>query len=163
MHAIRGALEANGSSIHVGDPIHLPGKVRDRRAGKDLPGTGDAAQPSREIERATPVPAVDGDSLTRIQPDPDGERKRWLRHGLVHEPALELDRRPDRLPGRVEDREGFVTAELDDHSAPGLDALACHHSEPRGKCRRRLVAALLSEEGVSADVGDQERPDMDVV
>ena len=96
--------------------------MRDRRAREDLGGTGDPAQPRREVERAAAVAALDGTASPASSPIPTGERKRRVGDGLVDEPPLELDRRPDRLPGRVEDRERLVPAELDDGPAARLDA-----------------------------------------
>ena len=152
-------FELDGASIDVGDTVHLPREMRDGRAREDLGGSGDAAQPRREVERPAAIAALDGDGLAGVQPDPDRERERRLRDGLVDEPALELDRRSDRLPGRVEDHERLVTAELHDGPAAGLDALARDSGELAGERRGGLVAALLREDGVATHIGDQERPD----
>jgi hypothetical protein len=43
-----------------------------------------------------------------------------------------------------------------------LDHFPGDLSEARRKLGRGLVASLLREQGVAADVGDQERPDLDV-
>ena len=137
--------------------------MRHGRAGEDLRGAGDAAQPRREVERPAAVAALDGHRLAGVQADPDRERKCRVRDGLVDEPSLELDRGADRLASRIEDREGFVSAQLDDGSASGLDRLARDHGELAGQRRRRLVAPLLGEHRVAADVRDQECPDVGVV
>jgi hypothetical protein len=71
-------------------------------------GTGLPAQPRREVQGPTPVPALDLNRLACIQPDPHGEREIRGRQRLLKEARLQLDRRPDRLTGRTEDREGRV-------------------------------------------------------
>ncbi len=126
-------------------------------------GDGDPAESRRQVERPAPVAVVDGDGLSRVQPDPDRERERRVRDGLVDEPPLELDRRPDRLSSGVEDRHDLVPAELQIGPASGLEDLARHRGELAGQHRGGLVAALLREDRVPADVGDQERPDLGVV
>jgi hypothetical protein len=133
--------------------------VHDLAAREDLRRPRDRAQPRREVQRAAAEPVTDRDGFTGVEPDPDGERPRRIGDRLVHEPALKLDRRADRLPGRAEDGERLVTAELDELALPGLDARARDLGEPRGELRRRLVAVLVREDGVAADVRDQERAD----
>ena len=56
---------------------------------------------------------------------------------------MQVRRRPERLPGRVEHRERLVSAQLDERPTDGLDRLS---SELREACREacsRLVAALV--------------------
>jgi hypothetical protein len=137
--------------------------VRDRRAGEDLRGRGDPAEACREVERASPVAALHRHGLAGVEPDADREGEGGIRDRRVHEAPLELDRRADRLPGRVEDGEGFVAPELDDGSASSLDTLTGDRGELPRELRSGLVAVLLGEDGVTADVGDQERPDVGVV
>ncbi len=153
----------HGSPIDVRDAVDLPSEVRDRRAREDLRRAGDAAEPSGEVERPASVAAIDGHGLPGVQPDADREGERGVRDRFVDEPALELDRSPDRLPDRVEDHERFVPAELDHHAASSLDALPRHPGELHRQRRGGLVATLLGEDGVPADIGDQERPDVGVI
>jgi hypothetical protein len=43
-----------------------------------------------------------------------------------------------------------------------VDHFPCHVGEARRQLGRGLIASLLREQRVAADVGDQERPDVDV-
>ena len=59
-------------------------------------------------------------------------------------------------------RRGLVPAELEERATASVDDLSrCR--ELRGELRGGLVTALLGEERVAADIGDQERPDLDVL
>jgi hypothetical protein len=64
--------------------------------------------------------------------------------------------RSERSAGRWEDRHGFVACELDDVEAPSLNNLGDYVRVARREFAGGLVAALLGETGVSADVGDKE-------
>ena len=162
MDRVGEALEADRSAVDVGDALDLPREVRDRRAGEELGRRGDPAESSSQVERPAPVAVVDGHRLPRVQADPDRERQRRIRHGLVDEAPLQLDRRPDRLSSGVEHGHDLVAAELQVGPAPRLEDRAGHGRELAGQLGGGLVAALLREDGVPADVGDQERPDMGV-
>ena len=70
MDRVREALEADRSTIDVGDALDLPREVRDRRAGEDLGRRGDPAESSSQVERPAPVPVVDGDRLPASRPIP---------------------------------------------------------------------------------------------
>ncbi len=118
----------DAAPVDVRDALDLPREMRDRRAREDLRRAGDPAEPRRQVERAAAITTLDGHRLPRVQPDPDREGQRRIRDGLVDEPPLELDRRADRLPRRVEDRERLVAAELDDGAAAGLDAFRARPS-----------------------------------
>jgi hypothetical protein len=48
------------------------------------------------------------------------ERKIRIAPGLFHKLLLKIDRRPDRLSGRVEDDKCFVAADLDQRPAAEL-------------------------------------------
>jgi hypothetical protein len=133
--------------------------VRDRGAREDLRRPRDRAQPGREVQRAAAVAVVHGHRLTGVQPDPDRQRQGRVGDGRVDEPPLQLDRGPDRLPGRIEHHEGLVAAELHDRSVARPDGLPRDGGEPAGQESSGLVTALLREDRVAAYVGDQERPD----
>ncbi len=163
VHRVRETFQGDGSSIHVGDALDLPREMRHRRAREDLRGGGDPAQPRGEVQRAAAVATLDGHGLARVEPDPDRQWKRRIRDGLVHEPPLELDRRADRLPGRIEDRQCLVAAELDDRPAAALDRFTRDRRELSRERRGGLVAVLLREDRVPANIGDQERPDVGIV
>jgi len=54
----------------------------------------------------------------------------------------------------------YSAAELEQRATAGLDPIPRDVRELGRELRGGLVAALLREEGVSADVRDQERPDL---
>jgi hypothetical protein len=163
VHGVGEAFQVDGPSVHVGHAVDLPREVRDRGTREDLGRTGDPAQARGEVQCAAAVAAVDRDCLAGVQADADGEGQRRLGDGLIDEPLLELNRRSDRLAGGIEDGQDLVAAQLDDGAAAGLDALARHGRELAGQPRGGLVALLLREDGVAADVGDEERPDVRVI
>ena len=68
---INQALEPNRAMLDVFDALDLPRQVSDLTARKDLRGTGEAAQPSSQVKRASSVAAVDTNSLAGVEPDPD--------------------------------------------------------------------------------------------
>jgi len=129
-------------------------------AREDLSGAGLTAQASREIKRPTPVAALDRHRLAGVDPDADAEREIGIGDGLVGEALLQLDGRSDRLTCRPEDGERLVAAELQEGPAPLFDPLASDVGEPLGEPPSGLVAVLLGEQCVAADVRDQERPDL---
>jgi hypothetical protein len=63
----------------------------------------------------------------------------------------------DRLARGIELGQGFVASDLDQRSAAHLDRLADDVGEFRRQPGRRLIAVLLREAGITADVRDQER------
>jgi len=128
-----------------------------------MPGprrAGLAAKPGGQVERAAPVPALHGDGLARVQADADGEGEGGVGDRLVGEAGLEIRRGSKGLAGRSEYGQGLVASELDEGPAPCLDSLPGDLGEPGRELGGRLVPALLREEGVAANVGDQEGPDL---
>jgi len=142
------------------DPLDPPGEVGDLLAGQDLARSGLAAQPRGQIERPAPIAALHGNGLSGVESDPHHEGQRRVGDGLLDEPVLQLHRRPDGLPGGTENRERLVTAKLDDPAAAPLHAFPRHLGELLGQLGRGLVSALLGEQGVAADVRDEEGPDL---
>jgi hypothetical protein len=63
------------------------------------------------------------------------ERKIRIAPGLFHKLLLKIDRRPDRLSGRVEDDKRFVAADLDQRPAAELRALTDEVPELGGQAR----------------------------
>jgi hypothetical protein len=155
-------LNVSVPPVFVPNAVEPTREVRDLPRRQDLAGLGLAAEARGEVERTAAVTTLDLDSLAGIQADADGERKFRLLHGLVHEPLLELDGGSDRLARRGEDAQGLVAPELEQRAPAGLDRFPCDVGELRGKFGRRLVAALLREQRVAADVRDQERPDLNI-
>jgi hypothetical protein len=103
---------------------------------------------------------LDRDGLAGVEPDSLREGDFRLIERLFDEPLLEVNGGADRLTRRRENAERLVAAELQQGAATSLDPVARDLGELRRELRRGLVAALLREEGVPADVGDQERPDL---
>ena len=150
------------ATVEVPHALHLPGEVNDPLAGQDLPGSRPAAQTSGQVEGASSVPRLQGDRLSGIEPDPDGEREGRIGDRLLQEPILGVRGCEDRLARRVEGGEGLVSAKLDHRAAVLVDHFPGNVGEARRQLGRGLVASLLREQGVAANVGDQERPDVDV-
>jgi hypothetical protein len=73
---------------------------------------------------------------------------------------LEVDRGADRLAGRGEDAQRLVASKLEEGSTPRLDDLTRDVGELRRELGRGLVASLLGEQRVAANVRDQERPNL---
>ena len=149
-------LQLHLPPVDIADALDPACEVRDAAAREDLARARLPAQPSREIERTASVPALEGNSLAGVQPDAGRHRKLGVVDGLIHEPFLEIDRCCDGLPGGGEHRERLVPPEFDHAAAARLDRLARDPGELGGELRGRLVTALLREEGIAADVGDQE-------
>ena len=152
-------LQLHLPAVDVADALDPAREMRDAAAREDLARARLPAQPRREIERAAPVPALEGNSLPGVQPDAGRHRELGVVDRLIHEPFLEIDRCGDGLPGGGEHRERLVPPELDHTAAVRLDRLARDPGELGGELRGGLVTALLREEGIAPDVGDQERLD----
>ena len=136
--------------------------MNDPLAGQDLAGSRPAAQTSGQVEGASSVPRLQRDRLSGIEPDPDGEREGRISDRLLQEPILGVRGGEDRLACRVEGGEGLVSTKLDHRAAARLDDLPGDVGKLGRELGRGLIAAFLREQGVAADVGDQERPDVDV-
>ena len=160
MHGICESLQADVTPVVVADPVDRPGEVHHALAPEDLARRGDRTEAGRGVQRPAPEAVSDRHGLPRVQPDPHRERQRRRLRGLLEEPILKVDGRPDRLTRGTEDRQGLVSSELDHRPVAGLDVLADDGGEPGGEHRGRLVPPLLGEHGVAADVGDEERADL---
>jgi hypothetical protein len=105
------------------------------------------------------VAAVDGDRLAGVQADAHSKRQRRIDPGLVGECQLELYRRAQRFPRRLEGGERLVAAELDHAAAMRFDAFARELRESRGEAGCGFVSVLLRKARVAADVRDQKGED----
>ena len=157
LHRVLQALESLGPALLEADALDPAGERDDGLAREDLPWRGARAEPRREVQGAAAVAAFDGNGLAGVEPDPDPERKRRLAVSALAEEPLQVDRRAQGLPRRREDAERLVAAELEELSSVRLDPASCERREGRGELRGGLVAVLLRETRVAADVGDQER------
>jgi hypothetical protein len=117
------------------------------------------AQAGRQVQRAAAVPIADANRLTSVEPDPDRERELGHVERFLDEPPLEGDRCTNPVARRGEHAQGFVPPQLEEYPPLRLDDLARDLGEPRCELPGSLVAALLREERVSADIGYQERAD----
>jgi hypothetical protein len=130
--------------------------MNDRFTGQDLAGESDAAQPSRQVQRAAAVATFGGHRLPCIQAHANAERDHRVSVDAFAESALQFDRGPNRLASGREDAEGLVAAELEQRTAVRRNGVPRQLREPGREVRGCLVAALVREPGVPADVGDQE-------
>ena len=160
-HRLLEPLQPHGPALAVTNPLDLLSQRDGRLGRKDLSRLRKAAQPCCRVQRSAAVPALDRDGFTRVEPDPDRERKERTALRPPAKRSLQLDRRPDRLSSRAEDAQRLVAAKLDHlHRRNASDDLARQPGEPRRKPCRLLVAVGLGEARVPADVRDQERVDV---
>ena len=145
---------------HAVDPLR---QVRYPSAREDLAGLCLPAEASREVERTTSVTPFDGDGLAGIEPDADRHRQLGVVDGLLDEALLQVDRGSHSLARGGEDRERLVAPQLDHLAVPVLDRLPGDPGELGSELGGHLIAALLRKRCPAADVGYQERPDVDVV
>ena len=124
------SFEVQLPAIDVADALDRASEVNDALTAQDLAGTGLTAQPRREVQSATAVPAFDRHRLTGIEADPHGEGEIWNRDRLLEKARLQLDRSPDRLTGRTEHCKGVISPELDHGAVPSLYLLANDVGEP---------------------------------
>ena len=114
----------------------------------------------RDVQRSAAVGAVAHvDCLAGVDPDAHSEREVEVGIGLFNKDALHVHRGSNRLPGRLEDGQSLVAPDLDHAACPSVDDLLDDVLELRGEARSCLVAVLLGETRVAANVGDQKRLD----
>jgi len=154
------ALQPHAAAGQVRHSVDLASEMDDALAGQDLPWTRDRAEPRREVQRAAPVSPVDGHRLADVEADPDAERKVRIGRRLRREALLKRDRRSQRLSWRPKHRERLVAPELDQVAAVRGHLRPYHVAEPSRQGAGRLVAVLLRESRVAADIRDQERPNL---
>ncbi len=133
--------------------------MNDARGGEDLPAPRQRAQAGSRIQSSAAIAAsFHRHRLAGVQPDPDLQRKRLPVFHRLSTAVLHTNGCAQRLPRGGEDRKRLVTAQLDQ------GAVVLGHGELGGICetlgqpRRLLVAVLLREARVAANVGDQKRP-----
>jgi hypothetical protein len=134
--------------------------VDDAVAGQDLSGGCLGAQPRRQVQRVASIARSDGDGLACVQADAHAEGNGRVRLRCLHESALQIDRRSDRRPRRREHREGLVPPEFEKRPPVLGYAVLGDPGELGGQPGGGLVAELLCELRVPANVGDQEGPDL---
>jgi len=117
-----------------------------------------AAQPSGEIQRAPPIPTLGRHRLTRVQANADAERKRVLALNRQTQPALELNGCSQCLTSRSEDAQRLVSAEFQQLALESRHAAPYERGEPSSEGRSGLISLLAGEPRVTANVRDQERP-----
>jgi len=149
-------FQPHRSPLDVVEPVDLAREVRDARAHEHLARARERAEACREVESAAAIATVDAHRLPRVEADPDRERQARIRDRLLDESLLQVGCSPQRLACRVEHGERLVAAELDEGAASRLDRLARELGKARREARSSLVAALLGEPRVAADVSDEE-------
>ena len=156
LHRLLETLQPSRSPLDVVEPLDLAREVRDLRAHEHLARAGEGAEAGREVESASAIAAVDAHRLPRVEADPDREGQAWIRDRLADESLLQVGCGAQRLACRVEHGERLVAAQLDEGAAGRLDRIARELGKARREARSSLVAALLRESRVAADVGDEE-------
>ena len=157
------SLQRDRAAVLVPDALDPSREVGDLARRQDLAGERLTAQTRGQVQRAASIAALDLDGLAGIESDPDRERELGIGEGLLDEPLLEVGGRSDRLTRRAEDAHGLVATKLEELATSTLHDLAHEPGELRRQLPGRLVAPLLREDRLAADVGDQERPDVKVV
>jgi hypothetical protein len=121
---------------------------------------GKCTQSCCDVEGGTSEGTVlELDRLAGVDPDSDAQREICVRVCVVGKLALEIDGGSDCLTRGVEDGQGLVSTDLDQHPAANLHPVADEAAEPRRQPGGGLVAVLLGEAGVPADVCDEEGAD----
>jgi hypothetical protein len=83
--------------------------MRDRAAGQELARPGKTAETCGQVERAAAVAVSNRNRFTRVEANSDVEGKLRMRRTFVSQSRLELEAGEDRLAGRFEDRQRFVS------------------------------------------------------
>ena len=152
-------LDAHPPPIRIAEPVNLAGHEDDAVAGQHFAGARKGTEPRCKIQRAATVAVRGSYSLSRLESDSDPQRQRRVLPDRVGQAALEGDRRPHRLPWRVEDAKRLVAARLH-HLPPAVaDHVPCQLGKPRSQAGSLLVAVVARERRVAADVRDQECAD----
>ena len=86
-------LNDERAAVLVPDAVDPSREVGDLAGGEDLAGSGLAAEPRRQVQRAAPVATLDRDGLAGIQADPDREWQLRLRERLLARSAAAGRRR----------------------------------------------------------------------
>src|SRR5205823_12581756 len=108
VHRLLESLDAHGSALDVVQPLDLAREMRHTRAHEHLAWPREGAEPGREVERPAAVAAVNGYRLARVESDADSKREAGIGDRFRHEPLLQVGRRSQRLPRRIEHRERLV-------------------------------------------------------
>ncbi len=154
---LRDPLQSDGAARVETGVVHRSREVHELGRDQDLARSCASAESCGEVQRAASVPVAEGHRLACVDPDPDAERH--VGRLVARQRGLEVERRPDRFSGGVEDREDLITANLDDRSLARLDPLARDRHESLRQRGSRLVASGVAEACVSAKIRDQERAD----
>jgi hypothetical protein len=158
---VRDALERQRPAILVPRALDPPREVSHLAGGEDLAGASLAAEPGRQVQRRAPKATLDRNGFASIQPNANRQWQLWMLERLLDEALLEVEGGTDRVARRGKDTERLVPSELEERSTARLHDLSRDVRELRRELGGRFVASLLREQGVPADVCDEERPDVD--
>ena len=153
-------LQLRLATLSEPDAFEASGEMNDLPAREHFAGACERAEPPGDIQRCPAEAPLDGHGLTRVEPYPDGERMRWIGDRLLDEPLLQGNGPADRRARRAEHDQGLVATQLDHPTVVILDQCPDDSGEASREACTILVAPLLREHGVAADVGDQERVDI---
>jgi hypothetical protein len=160
MDRVLDPFQVHSSSIDVADARKPACEMARALADDHLAAVRDRAQTCRHVEGRTAERAVlERDRLARVDSDPDPQWKVGIGLRLLDKLLLDVNSGPDGLPGGLEHDKRFVTANFNHPPAAELRALTNQVAELRGQPCGRLVAELLGEARITADVRDQERAD----
>ena len=109
--------------------------------------------------RQASVPILDGDSLARVDADPDRQWERGVGLALLGARDLELDGGSNRLRRDSNTATASSPRSSITPSAPRLHGVAGQIGEPLGEKGGCGVASLGRESCPAADVGDEEGQD----
>src|SRR5439155_6159638 len=96
------ALDAYATAVGVRELVDAPGHQHDAVAGENLPGACERAKAGGEVQRGPAETSLDRHRLTGLEADADPHRQRRIFARRGREAPLKRDRRPQRLPWRVE-------------------------------------------------------------
>ncbi len=147
------------AAVAIVDPLDDAREVREPLAGQDLPGGGLRAQSRGEVQGTATVAVADRHSLTDVESDPDREWRAGAGDRFLEQAVLDGDRSLDGLSGEAKTASASSPRSSTTSTPGGVrdrrDALG-EGGRQRGS---GLVAVILGERRVTADVRDEEGAD----
>jgi hypothetical protein len=157
MHRLGEAFEIDGPALLVCHALELPGQVGYCVTGQDLPGSGQATQPCRQIKSRTSIASFNRNRFAGVQPDTDREWQRGIEPTLLSTPPLESHGGAERIAGGGENSQSFVTTELNDLTAMRSRDVSGNLGKYTSQPRSSVVAMIDGETRVAPDIGNEER------
>ena len=154
------AFEGRLSAFSERDVLEGADGVHNAPRDEHLPRGGARTKTGSHVDRRAAVPALDGNGLSYVDPDPDGKLERGVRSALVGERRLDIDRGSNSLGRGLEDGERLIAPEFEDPPAPRFDRISREVCESLSQYRRCRVAALTRERRIAANISDEERSEL---